>query len=87
MNQRRDNAGHINEAPLTQGLQPDPETPEFGGKTPSTAPNTSWETGAGEGATGFDVPATGSIALSNPEVDGPAHAEPYYPPGGDPSVE
>ncbi len=55
---------------------------EHGGLTPSTAPNASWETGAGAEETGFDSPATGSQWLSNPEVEGSAHSEPYYPPGG-----
>ena len=51
-----------------------------GGLTPSSAVNTSMETGAGEGATGFDSPAEGSQWLSNPEVGGPA--TPIYPPDG-----
>ena len=55
---------------------------EHDGLTPSTAPNASWETGAGEADTGFDSPATGSQWLSNPEVEGETHSEPYYPPGG-----
>lgn len=53
---------------------------EQGGQTPSTATNTSFDTGAGAGATGFDEPATGSVSLSNPEVGGPA--TPIYPPDG-----
>ncbi|HEX6289727.1 MAG TPA: hypothetical protein VFZ66_11080 [Herpetosiphonaceae bacterium] len=60
----------------------DRERSEQSGKTPSTAPNASWDTGAGDGTTGFDSPATGSEWLSNPEVDGDTHSEPYYPPGG-----
>jgi|GEM_PF-3799743 len=63
------------EESLQQGRQ-------MGGVTPSSAPNTSYETGAGDETTGFDSPATGSISLSNPEVDGPLHSDPYYPPGG-----
>ncbi len=50
--------------------------------TPSTAPNNSWESGSGEAATGFDSPAYGSQWLKNPDVEGPAHLDPYYPPGG-----
>ena len=57
------------------------------GKTPSTAPNTSMETGAGEGATGFDSPAVTSSYLPNTEVGGPELGEPYFPPGGAPQLE
>jgi hypothetical protein len=55
---------------------------DFGGKQTSSATNTSFETGAGVGATGYDSPPTGSVNLGNTEVEGPTHAEPYYPPGG-----
>ena len=50
----------------------------------SVAPNTSFATGAGAGALGYDSPPAqgGSVSLSNSEVRGSEHLEPYYPPGG-----
>ena len=68
------------------GLEPGdgPETkPRADGKTPSTAQNASFETGAGEGAVGYDSPPAESQSthLSNPEVSGVHHLDPYYPPG------
>lgn len=51
------------------------------GRQVTTAPNASWETGAGEGALGFDSPEGASVTLSNPQVDDVAHLDPYYPPG------
>ena len=50
----------------------------------TTAPDASWSTGAGTQALGFDSPPITSSYLSNPEVAGVAHAEPYDPPGGAP---
>ena len=50
------------------------------GLTPSSAPNTSFDTGAGDGTAGFDSPLDESRWLSNPDVGGPA--TPYYPPDG-----
>ena len=64
------------------GLGNDEPRPDYGGKTPSTAQNASFETGAGEGTTGFDSPDDESRWLSNPEVKGQVHSDPYYPPGG-----
>ena len=69
------------------GIEPSdgPDTKQRAdGKTPSTAPNASFETGAGEGAIGYDSPPAESqtTQLSNPEVKGDDHhLTPYYPPG------
>ncbi|MEN9937389.1 MAG: hypothetical protein RLZZ387_3968 [Chloroflexota bacterium] len=56
----------------------------FGGEQVSSAPNTSFDTGAGRGSTGYDSPPEqgGSVSLTNSEVQGTAHLDPYYPPGG-----
>lgn len=64
------------------GMGNDEPRADYGGKTPSTAQNASFETGAGEGTTGFDSPDDESRWLSNPEVKGQTHSDPYYPPGG-----
>ena len=63
------------------------DQPEFGGKQASTAPNNSFSTGAGEGAIGYDSDPVGSQWLGNTEVAGPAHADPYFPPGGAPDAD
>jgi hypothetical protein len=55
---------------------------ELSGRTPSTAPNASWETGAGAESTGFDSPSDESRWLSNADVDDSPASDPYYPPGG-----
>ncbi|MCU0490956.1 MAG: hypothetical protein MUD01_05190 [Chloroflexaceae bacterium] len=60
--------------------QPQPAAPQ----QTSTAPNNSWNTGAGEAALGFDSPPITSSDISNPETEGVEHLEPYYPPGGAP---
>ena len=52
------------------------------GRQLTTATNTSWSSGAGVESLGFDSPPIESSHLSNPEVAGVEHAEPYYPPGG-----
>jgi hypothetical protein len=56
----------------------------IGGGQTSSAPNTSFDTGAGRGTIGHDSPPAqgGSAALSNTEVRGAEHLDPYYPPGG-----
>lgn len=77
----RDNAPHINETPQAgTELQPTDQA-EFGGKQRSTATDTSFATGAGEGSLGYDSPPQGSQWLGNTEVEGSEHAEPYFPPG------
>ena len=53
---------------------------DAGERRPSSAPNTSLETGAGDGTVGFDSPADESRWLSNTDVDD--SAIPYYPPDG-----
>ena len=58
------------------------EINEQRGKTPSTATNASWETGAGEGSVGFDSPGDESRWLSNADVADSPNRQPYYPPGG-----
>lgn len=50
----------------------------------TTATDAAWSTGAGVQALGFDSPPIESSYLSNPEVAGVEHAQPYYPPGGAP---
>lgn len=56
----------------------------FGGQQTSSAPNTSFDTGAGRSAIGHDSPPeqAGSVSLTNSEVQGVGHLDPYYPPGG-----
>lgn len=56
----------------------------FGGTQPSSAPNTSFSTGAGVGAVGYDSPPAqgGSVSIENTRVQGVSHLDPYYPPGG-----
>jgi len=56
----------------------------FGGNQTSSAPNTSFGTGAGSGAVGYDSPPQqgGSVSIENTRVDDAAHLDPYYPPGG-----
>jgi hypothetical protein len=56
----------------------------FGGTQASSAPNTSFDTGAGRGAVGYDSPPAqgGSISIENTRVQGSSHLDPYYPPGG-----
>lgn len=67
------------------GLEPGdgPDAPRADGKTVSSAQNTSFETGAGDGALGYDSPPAESQTthLSNAEVQGVHHLDPYYPPG------
>lgn len=65
--------------------QPEPGSGESQGSTggarmsgkgvPSDAPNASFETGAGEEATGFDSPPVASSTLSNPEYTAGGSAE------------
>jgi hypothetical protein len=57
---------------------------DYGGKTPSSAPNASLETGLGEGATGYDSPPGAGRTLY--PVD-PDVSQPYYPPGGEEDSE
>ncbi|GIV96655.1 MAG: hypothetical protein KatS3mg057_1312 [Herpetosiphonaceae bacterium] len=75
------------EIDVDHGLEPEhgdeEQRHQAGERTPSSAPNTSFETGAGAAATGFDSPAIGSVNLPNPEVEGVEHQMPYYPPGSD----
>lgn len=66
----------------------DAQRPEVGGRQPSTAPDASFETGAGADDTGFDSPPFESSQLGNSEVRETEHAEPVFPPdvpdeGGD----
>jgi hypothetical protein len=57
---------------------------DFGGTQTSSAPNASFGTGAGTGAVGYDSPPEqgGSVSIENTRVEGTAHLDPYYPPGG-----
>lgn len=58
-----------------------------GGKTPSTAPNNSFDTGAGDDLTGFDSPPVTSSQLGNSDVDAQSstdNTDLNYPPGGGP---
>jgi hypothetical protein len=70
------------QAGLEPGDGPDTER-RADGKTPSSAQNASFETGAGDGALGYDSPPAQSQTthLSDPEVQGVHHLDPYYPPG------
>lgn len=58
------------------------------GRQPSSAVGASFETGAGEGAIGYDSPPVTSYQQGNSEVtdseqaDNQHAADPYYPPGG-----
>jgi hypothetical protein len=56
----------------------------FGGQQTSSAPNNSFDTGAGIGALGYDSPPAqaGSVSITNSEVRGVEHLDAYYPPGG-----
>ncbi len=66
---------------------PDPGAPgeDAESQMPSTAPNTSFATGAGAETTGFDSPPVTSSYLSNADVDVQSgQGEPIYPPGGGP---
>jgi hypothetical protein len=56
-------------------------TLSLSGRQLTTATDSSWSTGAGIQALGFDSPPIASSYLSNPEVAGVEHAQPYYPPG------
>jgi hypothetical protein len=60
-----------------------------GGKTPSTAPNNSFGTGAGDETTGFDSPPVTSSQLGNTDVDVQSGTDGdddlNYPPGGGPN--
>lgn len=60
---------------------------EHQGRVPSQAPNASFASGAGSGATGFDSPPIASSYLSNTDVGGPDQGQPYFPPGGAPDRE
>lgn len=81
------------EPSVTQhGLSTHPEPSGLGahgahssGLTPTTAPDASFETGAGPGTTGFDSPAVTSSYLSDADVDAQSvEGQLYYPPGGGP---
>jgi len=66
----------------------DTQRPAIEGRQPSTAPDASFETGAGADDTGFDSPPYESHQLGNTEVRGSEHAEQVFPPdvprdGGD----
>ncbi len=93
MSQQPDPAGEGIE--VTQPYPPDVKAQhdqqggqQVSGKTPSTAVGTSFETGSGEGALGYDSPPITSHQLGNSEVedtettDNQHGADPYYPPGG-----
>ena len=61
-----------------------------GGKTPSTAPNNAFGTGAGDDLTGFDSPPVTSSQLGNTDVDEQSATENTdlnYPPGGGPDPD
>ena len=64
---------------------PSAEVPK--GKQRSESPNSSFETGAGGGSTGYDSPPITSSQLSNPEVKGVEHDDPIYAPGGAPDTK
>ena len=60
--------------------------PEFGGQQTSSAPNAAF----GSSDTipiSFDSTPNSTHYLSNPDFDQADRAEPYYPPGGEPSGE
>ncbi len=82
LDERQDKAPHINETAQSETAMRPEDQSEFGGRQRSTAPNTSFGTGAGEGAVGYDSPPVGSQWLGNTEVAGVEHADPYFPPGG-----
>jgi hypothetical protein len=58
----------------------DAQRPATGDRQPSTAPDASFETGAGADDTGFDSPPDESHQLGNTEVRGSEHSEPVFPP-------
>lgn len=82
----RDTAPHINDVPQAGTELEATDQAEYGGKQRSTAPDTSFATGAGQGTVGYDSPPVGSQTLGNTDVQGPEHADPYFPPGGPPDV-
>lgn len=87
LDERQDKSPFINETPQAETALRPTDQSEFGGKQASTAPNTSFDTGAGEGAVGYDSPPQGSQWLGNTEVAGSEHADPYFPPGGAPDAD
>ena len=56
------------------------QRPATGDRQPSTAPDASFETGAGADDTGFNSPPYESSQLGNTEVRETEHAEPVFPP-------
>lgn len=56
------------------------EQSNTGGRQLSTAPDASFETGAGADNTGHDSPPDESHQLGNTEVRGSEHAEQVFPP-------
>jgi hypothetical protein len=70
-----------------RGLSTGGETRGAAGKTPSTAPNASFDTGAGNELTGLDSPPVTSSQLGNTDVDAQSATDDLdlnYPPGGGP---